>query len=79
MQHIKKISDQQNRELDKEITEEEVREAMWNLHPDKTLGPDGFTMAFYRQHWEIIKKDLMRMLKNAFQKKRLEETQIPPS
>lgn len=53
---------------------------MWNLHLDKALGTDGFTIAFYRQHWEIIKNDLARMLKNAFQKKkRLEEIQNPPS
>lgn len=64
----KKISEQQNRDLDKEVTEEEIREAVWSLHPEKALGLDGFTIAFYRNHWETIKKDLVRMIKNVFKK-----------
>lgn len=71
MQHVKKISDQQDRELDKEIIEEEVREAVWNLHLDKAPGPDGFTMAFCKQHWEIIKKRSNENAQKWFPKKRI--------
>eukprot|EP00253_Pinus_taeda_P030711 PITA_30711 len=52
-----KISDQQNSELEKEVTEEEIRKATWSMHPDKAPRPDGFTIAFYKTHWDIIKKD----------------------
>jgi len=43
--------------MNKEISEEEIVAAIWSLHPDKAPGPDGFTIAFYRQHWKTIKKD----------------------
>jgi len=44
---------------------------VWSLHPDKAPGPDGFTVAFYRNHWETIRKDLMRMIKSAFKKNKI--------
>lgn len=53
----------------KDLTEEEIVEAIWSLHPDKTLGPDGFTIAFYRNHWYTIRKDFLRMEKNVLKKK----------
>jgi hypothetical protein len=33
------------------------------MEPDKALGPDGFSIQFYRVCWEIIKIDLLRMIK----------------
>jgi len=61
-----KISDPQNRDLDQEVTEEEIREAAFSMQQDKAPGPDGFTVAFYRNHWDTIKKDFVRMVKNVF-------------
>lgn len=52
--------------MNKEISEEEIVAAIWSLHPYKSLGPDGFTIAFYRQHWKTIKKDFIRMVRNVF-------------
>eukprot|EP00253_Pinus_taeda_P011568 PITA_11568 len=68
-----KISDQQNSELEKEVTEEEIREATWSMHLDKALGPDGFTIAFYKTHWDIIKKHFVRMVKNVLKKSKMGE------
>lgn len=31
---------------------------------DKALGPDGFTFAFLKAHWDIIKSDLLGYIKN---------------
>lgn len=63
-----KISEAQNAELDKEITTEEIEWSIHSMASDKAPGPDGFTVAFYRTHWEIIKKDYIRMAKNYFTK-----------
>jgi len=60
----KKINEEQNAEIMKEISEEEVKAAVWSLHSDKAPGQDGFAIAFYRQHWETIKNDLLRMVRN---------------
>eukprot|EP00253_Pinus_taeda_P015816 PITA_15816 len=35
-----KINEQQNSELEKEVTNEEIREATWSMRPDKAPGPD---------------------------------------
>eukprot|EP00253_Pinus_taeda_P018333 PITA_18333 len=63
-----KISEAQNADLDKEVTTEEIKWSIHNMSLDKAPGPDGFTVAFYRTHWEIIKKDYIRMAKNFFTK-----------
>ena len=52
--------------MDQGVTEEEIREAVFSMQQDKALGPDGFTVDFYRNHWDTIKKDFMRMVKNVF-------------
>lgn len=41
---------------------------MWLLDGDKGLGPDGFTLAFYKACWEVIKGDLMLVLKDFHEK-----------
>eukprot|EP00253_Pinus_taeda_P006593 PITA_06593 len=57
------INKEINDNLSKEIEEEEIRGAIWDLHPDKAPGPDGFPICFYRAHWGIIKKDFIKMVK----------------
>eukprot|EP00253_Pinus_taeda_P031914 PITA_31914 len=63
-----KISEAQNADLDKEITLEEIEWSLHSMPMDKAPGPDGFTVAFYRSHWEIIKKDYTRIAKKFFNK-----------
>eukprot|EP00253_Pinus_taeda_P008374 PITA_08374 len=63
-----KISEAQNADLDKEVTTEEIEWSILSMPLDKAPGPDGFTVAFYRTHWEIIKKDYIKMAKNFFTK-----------
>lgn len=46
-------------ELDAAITEEEVKATVFALPSDKAPGPDGFTGAFFKACWNIIKEDLM--------------------
>ena len=38
------------------------------MEPDKAPGPNGFSIHFYRTCWEIIKVDLLRMIKAFHQK-----------
>jgi hypothetical protein len=58
------ITDQDNQILTKTITEEEViRVVVFHFDLDKAPGPDGFTPHFYRDCWEIIRKDLLHMIR----------------
>lgn len=37
---------------------EEVKKVAWLLDGDKAPGPDGFTFAFYKSCWEVIRGEL---------------------
>eukprot|EP00253_Pinus_taeda_P033369 PITA_33369 len=64
LQHLPKgISQEVNDSLNREITEEEIRKAIWTLQPDKSPGPDGFPINFYRDHWQLIRKYLLKILR----------------
>eukprot|EP00253_Pinus_taeda_P021522 PITA_21522 len=63
----------QNRELDQVVSEEEIRLVAFSMQQDKAPGLDGFTVAFYRNHWDTIKKGYVRMVKYVFQKHKMGE------
>eukprot|EP00253_Pinus_taeda_P016388 PITA_16388 len=58
----KEVTQETNSRLTQEVEEEEVQKAIWSLHPDKAPGPDGFPISFYREYWQMIKKDLLKMI-----------------
>jgi hypothetical protein len=53
-----KITDEDNEKLVAPITKEEVREALFQMHPDKAPGPDGFNSAFYQHLWDLCGNDI---------------------
>jgi hypothetical protein len=59
------IKEDVNTKLTKEVTQQEIKEALDQMNPDKAPGPDGFTSRFYQQYWEIIKTDLTKMIKKS--------------
>jgi hypothetical protein len=62
------VSRDDNADLMKLFTEEEICNVIWSMEPDKAPGPDGFSIHFYRACWDIIKIDLLKMIK-AFHKR----------
>jgi hypothetical protein len=44
------------------FTEDEVKIAINQMPSDKAPGPDGFTCAFFKKCWDIIKVDLMLVI-----------------
>ncbi|KAL8116071.1 hypothetical protein AgCh_022528 [Apium graveolens] len=51
---VKQVSTYENEELMREISVEEVKTAVFSMHPDKASGPDGFNPAFYQVYWDIV-------------------------
>jgi hypothetical protein len=45
--------------LENPFEEKEVREVIKGMDRDKAPGPDGFSMAFFQDCWEVIKEDVM--------------------
>ncbi|KAM6583826.1 hypothetical protein CsatB_010828 [Cannabis sativa] len=67
------VSTQANEELSKPVSEEEVRKAIFQMHPDKSPGPDGMTPAFYQKCWQIVKRDVTRTVQHFFEHGVLED------
>eukprot|EP00253_Pinus_taeda_P002768 PITA_02768 len=57
------VNEENNSNLMKPFTEEEINNVIWDTEPDKAPGLDGFSAHFYRACWTIIKSDLLRMAK----------------
>ncbi|XP_042514311.1 uncharacterized protein LOC122088975 [Macadamia integrifolia] len=52
--------------LDAIPSEEEIKRVVWDLDPDSSPGPDGFTGVFFRKCWDIIHDDVYRAVKGFF-------------
>jgi hypothetical protein len=52
--------------LDSELTEAEIQAAVMQLPTEKAPGPDGYTGAFYKSCWNIIRADLVATLRQIF-------------
>lgn len=53
------VTEDMNRLLDTEPTEEEVWEALFQMHPNKAPGPDGMHALFFQKFWNIIIRDVV--------------------
>lgn len=58
----KLVTTEENKNLNRPITLEEVRTMVFNLSPDKSPGPDGFQSFFFQKCWDILGEDLWRAI-----------------
>lgn len=54
-----RLSVRERNDLEKPFEEKELKEAIWRCGTNKSPGPDGFTVEFFKQHWEFLKNDLL--------------------
>ncbi|GKA38027.1 RNA-directed DNA polymerase, eukaryota, partial [Tanacetum coccineum] len=52
------LSPDQIVELDRPISVDEIKAAVWDCGENKSPGPDGFSFEFYRHFWDLISPDL---------------------
>ncbi|XP_058786284.1 uncharacterized protein LOC131660936 [Vicia villosa] len=57
--------------LEAPFNELEIKQAVWDCEGSKTPGPDGFTMEFFKNHWDILKEDLMKFVSDFHAKETL--------
>ncbi|PNX97198.1 cysteine-rich receptor-like protein kinase, partial [Trifolium pratense] len=57
-----KLNDDDNAILLKPFGEEEVREVIWNCDGNKSPGPDGFNLNFFKDCWSMVKSDILDFL-----------------
>ncbi|GJZ86850.1 RNA-directed DNA polymerase, eukaryota, reverse transcriptase zinc-binding domain protein, partial [Tanacetum coccineum] len=53
-------------ELESEVSNVEIKRAVWDCGTDKSPGLDGFTFGFYRRLWKIIENDVYDAVKYFF-------------
>ena len=57
------IGDEEAKWLDRNFEEEEVRQAVFDLAGDKAPGLHGFSIAFFQHFWVMLKKDILKFMK----------------
>ncbi|CAM8965691.1 unnamed protein product [Rhodiola kirilowii] len=76
----KLITEEMNERLKAPYTEGEVRRALFQMHPTKAPGLDGFPALFYQSNWSIVGgdvvKEVLNCLNNEVLDSRLNETLI---
>jgi len=58
----KLITNEQNLALRREVSLEEVEEAVRSMPNDKAPGPNGFTINFYKACWSFVKTDVWEVV-----------------
>lgn len=61
---VKQVSKEDNENLMAEVTWEEVKYAVFSIHPDKSSGPDGLNPAFFQAFWNIVEGDVTKFCRN---------------
>lgn len=55
-----------NNSLTMDISEEEVKKALFIMYPEKAPGPDGMIAIFYQRFLPSIKEELVDVIRNFF-------------
>lgn len=51
--------------LNNTFSYEEIKTALFQLHPNKSPGPDGFQVSFLQKHWFFLGHDLWQAIEGA--------------
>lgn len=54
------VSKEENENISRPPSLDEIKEVNFVMHQLKALGPDGFPMLFYHKCWKTIKEDVVR-------------------
>ncbi|KAF7135399.1 hypothetical protein RHSIM_Rhsim08G0131400 [Rhododendron simsii] len=67
LKHVEKcVTDDMNASLISTVTDEEIKEATFQLGALKTPGPDGFPGLFFQKFWDIVGLDVCSAVKSFF-------------
>ncbi|GKA87162.1 RNA-directed DNA polymerase, eukaryota, reverse transcriptase zinc-binding domain protein [Tanacetum coccineum] len=60
------LSQNDNLELEKPVSDEEIWLAVWDCGSQKAPGPDDFSFLFLKTYWELLKEDVVKDVRNVF-------------
>nr|GEV89717.1 RNA-directed DNA polymerase, eukaryota, reverse transcriptase zinc-binding domain protein [Tanacetum cinerariifolium] len=67
MEFLRKLTSMQQSDLEIDVSNDEIKRAVWDCGVDKSPGPDVFTFGFYRHFWKLIENDVVAAVKYFFQ------------
>nr|GEU62973.1 hypothetical protein [Tanacetum cinerariifolium] len=53
-----RLSEAESNELERRISSDEIKKAVWDCGSDKAPGPDGFIFQFLKRYWDLFKDDI---------------------
>ncbi|GKA60514.1 RNA-directed DNA polymerase, eukaryota, reverse transcriptase zinc-binding domain protein, partial [Tanacetum coccineum] len=65
------LNSMQQLDLKVEVSNEEIKKAVWDCGIDKSSGPDGFTFGSYKRFWGLIEQDVVAAVKYFFHSGRI--------
>ncbi|GJS72435.1 hypothetical protein Tco_0705276 [Tanacetum coccineum] len=60
------ISDQEALNMVRDISNQDIKEAIFSIGDDKSPGPDGYTAAFFKEAWNVIANDVTHAVREFF-------------
>lgn len=61
---VQRITNEDNENLISEITNEEVKAAVFSMHPVKSPGVDGLNPTFFQTYWNTVGTDVVQFCQN---------------
>ncbi|GJX14037.1 hypothetical protein Tco_0205795, partial [Tanacetum coccineum] len=58
MEFPNQIQLDQRNELESDVSNDEIKKAVWECGTDKAPGPDGFTFGFFCHFWHLVEKEV---------------------
>nr|GEY90510.1 RNA-directed DNA polymerase, eukaryota, reverse transcriptase zinc-binding domain protein [Tanacetum cinerariifolium] len=62
------LKDEEADKMCRNVSDAEVKNAMFDIEDSKALGPDGYTTRFYKSAWSVIGKDICTTMQEFFVK-----------
>nr|GFC73158.1 RNA-directed DNA polymerase, eukaryota, reverse transcriptase zinc-binding domain protein [Tanacetum cinerariifolium] len=63
-----RLSPKHATDIERDVSREEIREAVWNCEDNKSPGPDGYTFEFFKKYWGSIGPDFCEAVDYFFAK-----------
>jgi hypothetical protein len=67
------VDEENNQNLFAEVTETELKDTMQSFQKDKSPGPDGWNIEFYLGFFELIGKDILKVIEESRQNGRIHD------
>jgi exonuclease III len=71
---FKSLEAADSQHLERQFSEEEVVTALHQISGEKAPGPDGFTLAFFQQCWEVVKVEVLNTMQEFYEHEEFERS-----